>query len=66
MLREDSRLDLFKIEDVILIKKIKILLGHLWRRDRIRVQIMRNLEHSQIYSRLDISVLEADLFYEHF
>lgn len=66
MLREDGGLELFKIEDVMMIKKIKVLMGHLRKMDRIGLQIKSNLEHLQIYSGLDVSVLEANLFYKHF
>lgn len=64
MLKEYAGLELFKIEDIMLIKKIKQLLGHLLMNDRIGVQIRSNLVHSQIYSVLDKSILHSTLFYK--
>lgn len=63
MLKEDTGIELFLIEHVILFKKLKQLLGYLQYKDRIGIQIMSNLVYSQIYSSLDTSILLSKLFY---
>ena len=64
MLKEDAGLELFNIEDIMAIKKIKILLGHLHLRDRVGTQIKSNIIQSQIYSGLDKSILQEKVFYK--
>ena len=57
MLQEDAGLEMFKIEDIIVLKKIKQVLVYLRLEDRIGIQIMSNLVHSQIYSGIEESIL---------
>ena len=57
MLVEDAGLELFNVEDIMLIKKVKVILGHLRVNDRIGVHIRSNIVHSQILSGLDENIL---------
>ena len=58
MLVEDRGLELFNVEDVMLIKNIKILLEHLQCNHRIGIHIKINLTHAQILSGEDKCILQ--------
>lgn len=64
MLREDGDLEMFKVKDVILIKKAKHLQGCLMVGGRIGHQIRSNIAHAQIFSGLEESILQTQIFYK--
>jgi len=66
MNREDAGLELFKVQDVMLIKKAKHLLGHLREGGWIGGQIRSNIVQAQIYSGMQRSVLQLDWIQEPF
>ena len=64
MNKEDAGLELYKIQDIMTIKKVKHILGHLREGGRIRRHIMSNITQAQIYSRKTESVLQERSFYK--
>lgn len=66
MLKEDGGMELFKVKDVMLIKKCKHLLGRLMIGGRIGIQIRSNIVHAQIFRGLEDSILETNIFHKPF
>ena len=60
MIQEDGGLELFKIEEIIMLKKMNILYSHLRMGDRIGKQILSNVVYAQIYNGLQHSILNIE------
>ena len=58
MLLEDAGLELFNVEDIMLIKKLKVMMGHVRLNNRIGIHIRSNVVQAQILSGLDESILK--------
>ena len=63
MLQEDGGIELFQVQDIIIMKKAKHLLGHLHEGERIRIQILSNIVHAQIFSGIQNSILITEGFF---
>lgn len=58
MLVEDAGLELFRVENIMLLKKLKVLIDHLRVNDRIGIHIKSNVIQSQILSGIDKSIIQ--------
>ena len=66
MLRDDGSLELFKVHNVMIMKKTKHMIGHLMIGGRIGTKIMSNIVQTQIFSSLEVSISCTNLFNKHF
>ena len=64
MLQEDRGVELFQVQDIMILQKAKYLLGHLRENGRIGKQMLSNIVKAQIYSGMQRSVLKRKYFFK--
>lgn len=64
MNQEDGDLELYKIEDMMILQKEKLLLSYLRMKDRLGIHILSNINRARVYSRYKKVILKNKLFYD--